>query len=852
MARTILVEASPWNATTAAAVPVYLAGGGSKAYRHRSRNDWLAGVVSEPVFSARIEFDQNGFSGGARAQFGSLEFAAAQSSTVNTLNALLWIGAPIEVLVGDDALAVPTWTTVIKGTVATFSISRNIISLTIRDASGELDIPLVDARFTGAGGIEGDVAVADRLKRRTWGRAFNVEAKMLVSAENIHELGDPAFPLQSIDVVRDIGRSASSLTVLAWQGSIAATLAALVAAAAPQGGGVVAPSIACVKWWTRPVGPLTADIKGEVGAGYFETVASIASRLVAVKSALTISNVAAINGIRGDAAGIHVDNSAETTAQALDRLLKGVSIVWNATAAGVIDLSEIKLTGPVETVSVIEADRAQVFKPVRTRRVGYQRNQRVHGDGEISQAQELQNWLQPNAPTFDETLPAQRWIDTDDNNREYQRTDGFLAIGGTIPTIGGFPIYITWRSISDLRVEVALNNAAAAQAAANLAQALAADAQATADGKIDSFYQNDPPAVASEGDIWFDTNDGNKQYRRTSGAWVLAQDTAIGTAISAAAGAQATADGKITTFISETTPTAEADGDLWFKASTGQLRRWNAGSSTWGDPLVDLTSVSQVTASLSPDKIVAADYLGAVSSDNLAALIWAPSVIQGGTSIKGANTTSYSISGTYGGTFAVDNTNGSSTKGNVTISVISSNTAGGVLNITVNGVALPSLPFKVDKDLAAAPAPAGGTDSETFSSGDFLSLNGTSYVAISTVKTLTLATGQSLYGTAALDYTVNGNVGASRTLTAKWQYSVAGSGSWNDFASGVAGSAAIGALAAGPPDYEYIDGSPGFLSLPQTKSGLGAGNYDVRIVALLNTTGRTVTVSGSALMEAKT
>lgn len=852
MARTVLVEASPWNAASAAANPVYLAGGGVKAYRHRSRNDWLAGVVSEPVFSARIEFDQNGFSSGARAQFGSLEFAPALETTLNTLNALLWIGAPIEVLVGDDELAVPTWSTVIKGTVATFAVAQNTISMTIRDATGELDIPIVDARFTGAGGIEGDAAIADRLKRRTWGQVYNVEARLLNSAENIYELGDPAFPLQSIDDVRDIGRSASSLTVLAWQGSIAATLAALIAAVAPQGGGVVAPSIACVKWWTRPVAPLTADIKGEVGAGYVNKVASIAARLVAVKSTLTISNVAAMDALRADIAGIHIDNAAETTAQALDRLLKGVAVVWNATAAGVIELGEIKLTGPVETVKVIGADRTQVFKPVRTRRVGYQRNHRIHSDAEISQAQELQNWLQPSPPTFDETLPGQRWIDTDDNNREYQRTDGFLAIGGTIPTIGGFPIYITWRSISDLRVDVALAAAAQAQAAANLAQALANDAQATADGKIESFYQNDPPATAAEGDIWFDTNDGNKQYRRTSGAWVVAQDTAIGTAISAAAGAQATADGKITTFISETTPTAEADGDLWFKASTGQLRRWNATGATWGNPLVDLTAVSQVTATLSPDKTVAADYLGAVSAPNLAALIWGPSVVLGGANIKGLDSTGYSISGTYGGTFAVDNTNGSADKGNVTISAMTANKAGGVLNITVNGVALPPLPFLVEKVLAAAPPPAGGTDSESWTSGDFLSLSGTSFVAITSVKTVTLASGQTLYGAANIDYFVSGTNGASRQLQAKWQYAVAGSGSWNDFATAVSGSFAFAPSSGGPPEYAFTDAEPGFVAVNQNKAGLGAGNYDIRLVGSLNTTGRTVTTDGSALMEAKT
>jgi hypothetical protein len=47
-------------------------------------------------------------------------------------------------------------------------------------------------------------------------------------------------------------------------------------------------------------------------------------------------------------------------------------------------------------------------------------------------------------------------------------------------------------------------------------------AQATADGKNKIYRQTtQPPGTAySEGDLWFDTDDGNKFYRFTSGSWV--------------------------------------------------------------------------------------------------------------------------------------------------------------------------------------------------------------------------------------------------------------------------------------------------------------------------------------------
>lgn len=122
--------------------------------------------------------------------------------------------------------------------------------------------------------------------------------------------------------------------------------------------------------------------------------------------------------------------------------------------------------------------------------------------------------------------------------------------------------------------------------------AAAAAAQDTADGKIDSFFQPSPPTIgtgtgeARLGDLWFDTDDGNKQYRCNGSSWVLSQDTAIGDAILAAAGAQATADGKVRTFYaaSGSPPTPSGTGDLWYVTDTATLRRWNGASwQTVGD-----------------------------------------------------------------------------------------------------------------------------------------------------------------------------------------------------------------------------------------------------------------------------
>jgi hypothetical protein len=384
--RTVLIEASPWNPATGAVVSTALAGGGVKAYTHRTRNDWLAGVTAEPKFSAKVEFDESGFGGGARPEYGVLEWTPGDPTKLKAVANLLWDGADIEVRVGDDELPVPVWTILLIGVVEAQACRGGKLSLKVRDKSAELDVSVAQDRFAGSGGIEGDAFVAERLKRRAFGACNNVEALPLKAATNIYEVADPAFPLTSIDDVKDIGRSASNLTTVAWQGSIAATLAALEAATPPSGGGTIAPSIACVKWWTQPVGPLTADIVGTLGTGASATPARLAELIVAARSTLTVSNAAAAAGWRNATAGLFVDSESETIAQALDRLLKGVSLAWNALADGTIELREIKLTGPVETLSVIDAARTRSFKPLKRRRVGFLRNHRIHTEAEIASA----------------------------------------------------------------------------------------------------------------------------------------------------------------------------------------------------------------------------------------------------------------------------------------------------------------------------------------------------------------------------------------------------------------------------------------------------------------------------------
>lgn len=168
---------------------------------------------------------------------------------------------------------------------------------------------------------------------------------------------------------------------------------------------------------------------------------------------------------------------------------------------------------------------------------------------EASVGRKSRTYFQTTPPATPENA-GDLWIDTDDNNKLY-RWDG-----------------TAWAEGYDLRIGQALQDAS--------------DAQSTADGKIESFWQSTAPAGKAVGDLWFDTGNQNKPHRWNGTAWEDARDSKIGDALQAATTAQDTADGKVTTFYQNTAPAAEGIGDLWVDTDDkNHLYRWDG--TNWVD-----------------------------------------------------------------------------------------------------------------------------------------------------------------------------------------------------------------------------------------------------------------------------
>lgn len=421
------------------------------------------------------------------------------------------------------------------------------------------------------------------------------------------------------------------------------------------------------------------------------------------------------------------------------------------------------------------------------------------------------------APTADFSQLGDIWQDSE-AYYWYRIPDVELAVNNDGLMVNGVQLSMTWTLNSEQPVRIQIEESAAAIAV------LAMDAKAVADGKIDSFYQTSMPSGGSEGDLWFDTDDGNKQYRRNATTWVPVQDAAIGNALDAAAAADAKADGKVTTFISETSPTAEGVGDLWFKASTGELRRWDG--SAWGDPLVDLTSAAQVIVVPPATFTIYRNADGSVKADQLPVDL-VPAVTRGGVDVRDENYVTYSVVGTGGlvSKVSVNNTNGSADKGTVTVDNTVTSAGTFQLTVSVSGIAVGTYVTQVvtvDDSPPVDNGTSGGTDSslEAVTSTTYLVM--TSQDSGDPTLDVDITSGQTLKLNTNFYY--RNNAAGALTMTCKGQY-YDGS-TWQDMNSGTTEQTGSPAQKLSDP-IEFELGSAVFAF---TKTGLATGTYPVRLM----------------------
>ena len=173
---------------------------------------------------------------------------------------------------------------------------------------------------------------------------------------------------------------------------------------------------------------------------------------------------------------------------------------------------------------------------------------------------------EPSGGTY---IEGDLWFDTDDGNKQYRYNGS------------------AWVAIDDTRISstsTALTNLTATVTGTGGHASQLTSLNSTIAVKNQTFVQASAPTALAIGDLWVDSDDGNKLYRASAtgtGNWVAIRDTTIAdaqttanTAVTNAAGAQGTADGKVTTFFQADIPGTDVkEGDLWIDSDDNKLYR---------------------------------------------------------------------------------------------------------------------------------------------------------------------------------------------------------------------------------------------------------------------------------------
>ncbi|MDE1917674.1 MAG: hypothetical protein KGJ57_18155 [Sphingomonadales bacterium] len=482
----ILVEVNPRRAADGVTETVRLAGNGCLYPYFYGGEHWRAGISKLPTLVTELSFQGDDFGTGGVPQAAEIEWGASTDADLAEMSAYMWIDAPITVRIGPENADGVLPDVVLTGKVLSALPEGSTLKITLSDPAADLKKPLITATYGGTGGLDGPADWAGKVKRRVWGRIWNLQGDCIDVANNIYCFADPLHKLLSFDALRDKGAAAAQIDFLDAQATAADTFTALQNAVAPQGGGVACPSIACVKWWTAPAGTLTADLRGEIAGGYVETTAEIVARLVAAGPATPMADgtVAAATALRPAPVGWVASDESTTVAAMIEDLLGSSSLLWLLNAAGQIELHPWSWDNSVANARSLSVKRNSAYAPVGTRKLGFRRNETKMARGDLAGIVLIEDVAFPDGQALSDALAdaakSADWANvTGDGKPEDNATRG--APAGT--DVGGLPAesLVTQLAQLDQDVITAQANIASLQssvaAASGDANAARADAQ---------------------------------------------------------------------------------------------------------------------------------------------------------------------------------------------------------------------------------------------------------------------------------------------------------------------------------------------------------------------------------------
>jgi len=288
-----------------------------------------------------------------------------------------FIGRSVTVKLGATDFATSEFGTIFNGLMDVVDNTEDVIRITVRCKTFNLDAPVQTNLYDGTGGNEGSTNLEDKPKPLAYGVVRNVPAILVDAANLIYQVHDGS--VNDIPAVYDRG----------------VLLTAVASSVAPGLGEYQNnSSVGMFKLGGSPSGEVTADVEGDNSSGYVTKTADIVKRVMLTKGSYSATELEStsfdkLNTLSTAAVGIWVGTNITSVREVVDELLKGIGAFGYFSNLAVFSVGRFDLPiNPAilsldqdKIISIVRSNISTVGNPpVWRTRVGYQRNYTVQTD----------------------------------------------------------------------------------------------------------------------------------------------------------------------------------------------------------------------------------------------------------------------------------------------------------------------------------------------------------------------------------------------------------------------------------------------------------------------------------------
>lgn len=366
------------------------------------------GRIQSPANVKRSAFGDNSTSGRSQIGFGNMVLVNNDGGLDALLN-YSFAGRPITIKLGEvlpNSNGVPTWVTVIKGTMEQAEFSWQTVTIRVRDRQQDLAKPLQQTRYAGnnslPNGLEGVAGdIAGRPKPLVFGQVFNAPITLVNSSRLIYE-AHSGSALQSVDSVYDSGAALTAGTAYASQADMETN--------APAAGQyrVWNTAAGCyIRLGSNASGTVTADLTQ--GAAASNRTAGQLWNAILTKAGVSAGDISSADVTALDAAvsypcGVFCSTSADMSAlEACDIVASSVGAWFGSDATGIFRIGRLDVptgtsVGTITATEIIAIDRVAsrdpgVGIPAWKVKLGYQRIWNVQTDAPSTVAADRKGYL---------------------------------------------------------------------------------------------------------------------------------------------------------------------------------------------------------------------------------------------------------------------------------------------------------------------------------------------------------------------------------------------------------------------------------------------------------------------------